>query len=1337
MADDSGIWASINDKCWGIVEAVRLDGVFTNYGLPPVLLPLAVVLLILILFFALSGGGAPAAPTAKCGDGVCQAAETMSGCPGDCGPATPARTGKKITVQLDKTPTCQLTVKLYTNASSPLTQKATRTKFEFEDVDSDTAYAQLEGPTAKTQKTPTTDLKNEDTINVVLDATLCEAPLATTQVLWLTIKDSETQQTLDAVKVSIAEMNNGYAANYPVKDQVVNGAYDFRLTAGKTYAVLATREGYVSYDGTKEPITLSSAKGVPKTITMSPAVNTDPTGDVEVCVKKNGQALTSGLVVVEGTGDVRFLGDLSAVDPATEPSGAGCYVFKSVPAGTIATAVMSTPPEGCAPKVTLPITVEAAKRTLVDLVLECGSSGSGFVKVKVIGGTNLILTQNATVTVWTKDSRLVPGTGIAASLAEGSNGYTEEVAVPANSSFYVWARGVSGYDDRKSGMFSVAKGEHKAVELKLNSTDQSTVSVDFVFSGATAPKTLALNQTFRASVAQILYGETVLTGSTAALTASVGASSCTVSYDTVWKIDCVAPSVSGDYDLSLKAKYGKKSGTHTLPLQVRTYYQGLLTITPLFSTQGEPPVELFYDIRLNDTPVTALAGQNLTVTYLDSPGAYAGTVTGLEYLPDSGYWTLAADVPFRGSYAIDAYLEAYSAGAFYTGNYTLEFTSTSNSKDLKAELYLSDDMLAVGGSFDAEVILKFKDKVAYGLDILELYMNGVFYTLPWKAGQNIYALAMSAPSSEVCNLQLRLMIKDDEIAKPVMIHVIDIGGTKSGTCPLDRQDGCDSIEEVRKCLNSQEARSAFYTEEQMATCITSGCGLTQIPDCKMDNKGDLVPDCQLTEDDAQMASEYLTVIASQADRNKLAPCLDMDNDGDVDDEDVGCLSSMVATKWFGDVDGGEMGGGTCKKQLKGGFCFDMDIDSPLPGDMYYDGQLGSEDDDIMLKIIEATGHGVTPSKEMLKVADFNQDGNIDSVDEACLKRLYTVDFDTAEILPSSQPLSSDCLKIFGMACDGEPADLNADGDIEIIDLIIEKLMIDEGMVLSGNLSAQMFPCADVDDSGFLDGNDILCISYYLAGDEERWMACLGCAENLPAEAVRDYEICADGFDNNCDGITDDEDPNCQCNENTDCNVVVDGDDGTSIGIADGNYKVCAKMETTGGYAWTSAETVNGECDEEKDWKSTYMCGSQIMTCVFDYPIGFRMSDDYTTGDDSDDSSGSTDWVKFKWLAGEGNQGPLGYVERCGNAKCSWYDGWDIVDSHHGGTCDKGWGDNRKRWAQSCRWKYDMCETEKCEEIDGGVEKIGQYTCTEETACTPVYCAADDEGTCVEGGEPAT
>jgi hypothetical protein len=1291
----SSLWESLNDKCWPLLEAIRLDGAFDKYNLPPILFPLAIILLVIVLLLAFSGPGAPIEDEPYCGDGICQPdlGEDSLTCPEDCG--TQQVSTRTVTVRLDRTPECEVEISLLDVNGGLLNKQKTRSaSASFPGIDVDSVSVSVKGPYQDLpQTTPARQLEDgNNEISLSLSATACEAPSANVGTLRLTIKDAYTGIPLNGVSISIAEIQNGVVLAYQRQNVLVNGQQDFSLPLQKSYALYAEKEGYLAYDGNTDSFSMSQ-RPYAKTIQMTPIE--EELGDFEVCVRANGQALTEGILTVNGINDIDFIlrADLSQSSPDIETTDAGCYVFTNIPSGKVVTASMNSPPPGCVPQSSPSVTISPARLAMASINLDCEPGSMGMLRVSVlINGTPI--TQEATITVWQRDGVFIPGNGVANSLAMGSEGYTEEVSVPANTSLYVWVRGLPmGYMDYKSEDFIVLDGQRRSIDIipEYTEPDTSTPSTNFSFSGVTHPSILERNQSFELTISEITFEETSL-GANSDVKVYAAGELCNLSYADKWTADCRAPSETGEYDISIQAKHAGNTGRYASEFEVRQYAPGagLITITPIFTTHGKPPLELYYEIEFNGSLVTHLTNQSTRLTYLNSPGAYAGEAGELSLVSGYDYWSLTADVPYKGEYRLTMTVEVFSNGVFYEASYAAGFTATEHSSKLRAEVHLSDRVLTPSQVFTTDIILTFDGRVLPNLEIVEAFYDSVFHMVPWQQARRLYSLNSLAPPYEICTTNMRFLINGLEIAPQESIHIINTGGTTSISCPLDRGASCNSIEDVRKCILNHQDRLSYYEEAQLMTCVTSGCGLTVNPTCASNNKGDLEPDCMIDEVDVYIAEEWLGAIRSQTDRNALSPCLDMNNDEVVNDADLECLRKMRSGSWYGDIDGAASEPGICTRSMKGGFCFDISTSSPLPGDMVYDGKIDQYDVEVMENIITATSAGVTPHEEMLAVADFNQDGRLDLQDLKCLEYFMAVDFSTGYILPTSATIPVSCMNIFDLGCRDIPGDLNGDGELDILDLIFMRLII------AGQLDPySVFTCADINHDNLIDQYDLECLEAYISGDEQAWLHCFDCDGSLPFDYWHNVEICNDGWDNDCDGLKDDQDPRCACTPDTPCDMKWDLDGGSVPGLNDSNYMTCANFGE--GYGWYRQEEINENCNSSTEWNGTYMCGNDVgYTCVFKYLEGFAYPNNVSQG-------------SFGWLEGDGNIGPLGIATRCtdsGHPSCAI--GWNRVGTS-GGNCNsdgdpecKDCGNDWDRYEAGkvhhcsfCRFEYDFCQDLIC------------------------------------------
>ena len=1194
----SGLWGTLNDKCWPLLDALRLSDLFEKYNIPPIVFPLAIILLLLLLLTMMAGG-----PRAICGDGLCALSENVTTCAQDCQPSPPEVSGADVTVRLDKLPGCEITVTLVQSQGSPLEQSARKRAFIFTGVQASSATVEISDYSGHSQSSePYTISGDAVTIELVLSGDLCKtATERQPGTLSLTAKDAATNSYLNGVGITISETRNGQVIGNVVTAQPIDGQYSFTLPSDKPYRIFAQKTGYNSAQ--EDVPAMSPGQTITRAISLT-ASKGGLAGDLEVCVKNGTQPMTRGMITIqEVAGNFLQTGQIEEADQTKEPS-PGCYIFTEIPAGKVLSASMPNPPAGCVPAAGRPSTVPilAGQSARIDINVTCPPGGAGYIRFRVIGKEGEMLTADAAITLWTAESKLIPGNGPLGSLSKGSSGYTEEVSVPAGTSVYAWVRDLpSGYLDVRSGNYTVSAGQHKSVTIYLNESGAepgvgpAAGRGGFAFRGVSYPNIVGASRAFTATIAEIDYNEVALIPPNVTLRATFAGSPCSVSYNSKWTISCTAPQTPGNRSLILRAAYKGKSGAQSMQIRVIEYLSGmgLLVITPLFGTQGEPPFDVFYEITFNGQPVTTLTDQAVTIKFADSPDAYTGEAGRLAL--EEGYWKLVADVPYKGAYEASIFVEVMKNSSFYNASYTSGFSATKHSRDLGPTIYLSKRIFEPSDDLAMDIILTFKNKVAYGLSILKVFAGETFYTAQWDNARKRYHVSMKVPAAEICADKLQFLINGLEFAGPETISIIDLNKTMSPVCPLGRQAQCSSLEDIRRCLSDKKSGTAPYDDEKMLNCIRNSCRVSGAIACTGTDKGDLVLDCKLDGSDAEVAEQWLSVVRSSTGRSALAGCLDMDNDGDVDEDDLTCLKNVGSSKWYGDKGAGTMVTGACAPAMKGGFCFDIATNSRIPGDLVADGNIKQSDVDIMQKIIRAIGTGVTPHANMLKVADFNLDRRINNVDLDCLRRFMAIDFQKAEVVPSegaSGKIPIECLRILGLACTGAKGDLNDDDKIDALDMVLIKLLR-YGMI---DMSENLKTCADVNSDGSVTEDDVECMSYYLSGDMEQWMYCLDCEGTLPPAALSEREICHDGYDNNCDGKTDDEDGDCACTPTTPCHMKWDLDGGASPGIKDGNYLVCRDV------SWDSEQEKwmpPGEltCMIDEHPCETQSCNSIVKICT--------------------------------------------------------------------------------------------------------------------------------------------
>jgi hypothetical protein len=1265
MVSLSGIWNSINDKSWTLLDwmedrKIPIGRFFDDHNIPPVLFPLLIIAIILILILLLFGAGGPVETPAECGDGMCNQNETFLTCPEDC--KTNGGGGNEVKVKLVGSVPCEVTAKLYdTSATLLRSQSGQGNDFTFTGITADNVKLVLSGPTGKTQSTPYQPLREgANIISVNFDTQLCDGSPVSKGTLRLVVKDGSTGSLLNGASVTITRNSGSSTIETLVNLVNVDGTKDFELPASKEYVVYVEKSGYRSYDGSNEEVFISPGKLASKVVTL---VFIDPippiiTGDVEVCVlDAAGNPLEEGFVsLYTSSGTYLLNGDLKRASR-------GCLVFK-VDGGSEVYATLNIPPSGCSTVRSNNTYVVAEMKTTLTLISNC--EAVAYVKVKVYDSDRDVVTQNTTITVFANETQL-PGNGRSGALAMGDGGYTEEISVPANIPIYALAV-LEGYNDTQSDEYELDPNEHKSIKIYLNRTGEEPMPqlYNFSFQGVSAPERVRAGSEFAVRMNEVSYGTTILNGTVGTVTIDLNNVQCTVNYTDGWDGVCTAPNATGEYDLNIIARYEGHSDTHSLPIGVfKIGPTGRLTLAQKTQTDTDPPIKLDFEIKLNGNPVASLTESSVDYEFIHGGEAYSiGKPTTLSKVAGKDLFTTVADVPFKGDYRTHIYIETVVNGTIYNGTFQTEFRTLKASENLKYTIILSEQILGRSETFRVDAMLEFKGEPIEGLDFFQVLLGGVKYDMVWD--EDHYTLPLTAPDADCGIYEMNFRVAGQPGAPPQKIYVVDITGAKASLCPLDRGSACSNNMHVKKCVYDYKTEVSTHAEPAIMACVEGGCPVVPDLECPGTNKGDLDGDYVLSQDDVDIIGDYANYINLQSERNRFVDCADMDGDGDVDEDDMECVVKVEAKEWYG-----ETGHGSPTVSMDGGYCFLIDPSDAIPGDLDGDDDLDADDADKLGKIIGMIAKGVSPHTVtpddgvIIEAADFNRDDAIDDTDLECLQAFRKVDWDNANAL-SGTLIPVECFNILGLECRGTKGDLDGDGAINNRDLLIARLL-KEGYIegeLVGSGGTPVKDCADIDGDHAVTDADIQCLLNYIADPQsEDWLICINCTENTPPLAYGE-EICNDGYDNNCDGLEDEEDPRCICNPETPCHMKFDLDGGASPGVADGNYKVCRQVSWVGGkYDWYKEEQL--VCTLEHN------CG--VVRCPGRYLLC------------SSPGGGQGKWYNVPHVFG--HVFPQGDCnEKCSGAPEGYYlpceDQWDNL-------CEDGWNND-------CDVKFKDCD---CKEPD--------------------------------------
>ncbi len=505
---------SINDKCWAMVDAVKLGDFFDKYNLPPILFPLVILLIALLVFWLVfrPGGATP------CGDSQCLLPETCRSCPIDCGECSLNRSaGMIVTVELIGLVTEPVKVTLFDKDNSEIDSLTAMTSmFEFPGVEPQMMGAIVYCPNGK-QRSSRPD--QVDSANNVISLTLPEGcfeyirdvnnePLIThgNVVVSVSVLEAATGEPVDGVTITAVRSSDDLPEG---TGSTESGEATLNLRSDDFYYLTAGKEGYMSYNGKSQRFYLLPGDTVYKTIELEAIEGYDPsspatsTGRLRVCAKSGSTPIASGRVSVMELGG-------SELDYAyLTPQDAGCLIF-SIAAGKTVRATLVSPPAGCiSPGFSTASMILPGQQKSADLSVTCGQ-GVAYVKVIVHDRTGRVLTDQSKITLWDAVRReQIPGTAPDSSLSMGSGGYTEEVSIPAATLIQAKAAGVPlGYVDTPSGPGAFRDGEHGSIDIVLGEKSRG----EFAFLGASIVYTPATpGSPVQVFVQQIMFNQTVLT----------------------------------------------------------------------------------------------------------------------------------------------------------------------------------------------------------------------------------------------------------------------------------------------------------------------------------------------------------------------------------------------------------------------------------------------------------------------------------------------------------------------------------------------------------------------------------------------------------------------------------------------------------------------------------------------------------------------------------------------------------------------------------------------------------------------------------------------------------
>ncbi len=1140
---------AFNDTLWDLLDKVHLRDFFEEKNIPLIVFPIAILLvLVLIIFLLLPSGAGP--ETEPCGDGVCDLdnGEDILSCPEDCQP-TQVTEGSTVTIEIVGGIKNQITVRLEDGSGNLIqTKSGTNEEFIITGVTDSIVRAVVSNPLNGEVATSAPESINNDetTITVILPNDFFsdeeppkQEPTASVQIL---VKDKDTNSPVTA-KVTVVIPNGASHSFVETKD--IAGSGYFTLPTGEWYALIAEASGYKIYESRDIPFTLEVGVQRAITIQLEPTTFTQPS-ILTVCLENIELGTISGGVIISTlTGETLDQDSLSG----------GCATFELVKEQTISISTTNLP-ENCLDTNTELTLGSSQEQETINII--CQSFGPGQIRVKVVNELGDTVTQDALVTAWYFDGTQIRGTGISYSLDLGSGDYTEFVEVDSTKEVYFIVANLEDYSVYTSDEYSVPAGENKSEILDLALAPQPEEDMSIL--GISFPEPVAVNTKLEVLFSNVLYGQTDVTDESD-ISIQFAGIDCVMDEKSA---TCVVPGEAAIHDLKISAVYGKHKHDEVKQVEVRLignpYY---FNIQPHAMTDFSPPVDLIFDIEFNDTPLKSLDDNEVTIYYV------SGGITakeGLKLKGGDGIFSVTVDSPFPGDHKAELYLLKIKGSNIYEETFTHYFELEPSSVQLDAEMSMVPQITEPDKSVSVYLRIKENNKEIASLENVYVTIDNQRSSLFWDSELHTYSGTIKAPSRE--NIYPAIFEVEYQEVETGYLYVVDTSESRAADCEISE---CDNILEVRQCVYEHDNENLYSTSD-VIDCIEEGLsilpGVSIIHCGSTSNKGDWNNNCEIdssgTYSDVIVMREFLKVYTDPSERNEYQNCGDMDNDGDVDDDDLTCLTNVVSTKWYGDTTADLNSDGSCTKEMKGGFC--LDINDGLPGD--YDGSdtFDSDDVGIMNSIVTTANKGVTPPAELLAIADFNQDGRVNNDDLSCLN----------SIVATSGSIGSSCLNVYGFGCFDIKGDLDNDGILGDFDILFETWIVE------GRLSDP--GCGDLNEDGILDEEDLFCIQAMASGNSaDAYEYCTTCQYKMTELGIYGDEICNDGYDNDCDGnvdLTPGRYNHCECNIATRCS---DKWDNNGIpGVDDGDYSLCRYMswESEEGYQWLDVEDVETlESDE--------------------------------------------------------------------------------------------------------------------------------------------------------------
>ena len=331
-----------------------------------------------------------------------------------------------------------------------------------------------------------------------------------------------------------------------------------------------------------------------------------------------------------------------------------------------------------------------------------------------------------------------------------------------------------------------------------------------------------------------------------------------------WVSDFNAPYASGDHNLIITAKYENITGTYHMGLTVYEYVLASLglSVKPLLQLEDYPPILLKYEITLNGQPVQSLVTSTVGLFFTYEGVTLATTASPLE--GSDGIFSTLADVPFRGEYTAQIYIEVEEDTKIYSGTFISIFYSSQASPDLEIIPHLEHRVFTPLEIFEVKARMRFKEVDIEGSNLLRAALIDTDSSLGWDDSQYVYKTSLTAPGEEGI-YKTYFYAVGQEFFETEYVYIVDPTKEKSEICPIIDGRSCNYPTEARRCFVVYRSGESFMSEDQLIECILDA----RYPEaieflCDPSVIGDLDGDGELDPDDVYVLSEYILAIPEHA-----------------------------------------------------------------------------------------------------------------------------------------------------------------------------------------------------------------------------------------------------------------------------------------------------------------------------------------------------------------------------------------------------------------------------------------------------------------------------------------